>query len=706
MYESAWRVMLIMVAVCFLCANTFAYDTETITAPDGATVTITRDDYGVPHVTAENDVGIFFGQGYAVAQDKMFRMDWWRLAGEGRQAEAFGSHMVSIDIVARTEGYLLDERTEMFEGMNAEYQSILTNYTMGVNAWIDSIYADPETRMPIQYADFSLEYWSVEKSIAAMTWLARGFSAFGGSELERLGELQSFGQDWFDANRPINDPNAPVSIRGGEIVTREWRYSGMQVRQEVIDEITEARHQYYETLEEIGLPPYFGSYLVLIAPARSRDGYAMMLSAPEMNYLAINFPNAGCEIEMTTPDMHFSGLTVPGVPGVVVGRTDHHAWGLTSGKSDNIDIFIDSTETEAYDRYWFEGEWRDFESYNDTIHVLNGISVPISYYRTIHGPVIGADLEAHQVYAKKFAIWKRETAFMTVFLEMARADSVGEFENAMIDCPLVFNFFYADDSGFTKMWHVGAFHDRSLGLDPRLPRKGDGTEEWGDYLTLEELPQVDSDEQNWLVNWNNKPVVWWDNGDNVPWIGDHRVSDVIDIVEPVTNYTYEDLLDVDDLLQRCGSAEFVIEWSDSIRDGIRILPGQSDFINLDNEANPHLSDQWPLRLSYTYKDWIFGDELPVETQNSMPGQFSLKSVYPNPFNPDLSIVIQMHTQSHVQVRIFNILGKEVAVISESQLSTGIHRLVWHAADQASGVYFLKIEVADTQPVIRKVIMLH
>ena len=91
---------------------------------------------------------------------------------------------------------------------------------------------------------------------------------------------------------------------------------------------------------------------------------------------------------------------------------------------------------------------------------------------------------------------------------------------------------------------MGLFQDRSDGVDPRLPHKGDGTEEWGGLIPFTDLPQATSNPEGYFANWNNKPVSWWNHGDITPWVGEHNVKLIKDYVGSIGSFTYENLKDV------------------------------------------------------------------------------------------------------------------------------------------------------------------
>ena len=575
-------------------------------APDGTTVTINRDYFGVPHIVAESEAGVFFGQGFAAAQDRLEQMESYRRMAEGKQAELNGDDYLSSDKSIRSKYYTEYERTQIFNDFPADIKTMLESYRNGVNTYLDSMAINPDKYKPQQFAATEMEPWTVNKSIAMMQFMFRKFGQFGGDELYRLDELQINGQEWLDQYRPINDPTAPTTIHnGGGVASRKWNYSGITVRDEVIQSI-KYKQQQLETLEKmIGLPKKFGSYAVLVSPPKSISGNVMLLGCPQMGDPEQDIPPMIHEVELHCPAFHVGGMVIAGIPSVIVGHNEYHAWSLTSGSSDNSDVYIDSTQDNSYSKYYHNEEWLDFEVFQDTI-ISKGAEHIFTHYRTIHGPVIADDLENHQVFSLKMTFWKKELDAIKSFMGIIRAVNLAEFEAAAALNPFSFNLFYAGKDQKIKYWHIGKFQDRSDGVDPRLPHKGDGSEEWGGFISFENLPAAENPAQNYFVNWNNKPVSWWNHGDNIPWMGDQRVTIIDNYVQPINNFTYNNLIDVPKQIDSHGSYQQAIEFTNTgIIDENIVPPGQSAFIDLYGNKSMHFSDQWQLHQYWRFKDQLF-----------------------------------------------------------------------------------------------------
>ena len=687
------------ITICILMSGILFAQDLTLEAPDGTPVTIHRDEYGVPHIFAESETGVFFGQGYAVAEDRLLQLEFNRRGAEGRLSEVLGSAYLDWDRYRRIISYTQAEKQAQYNQLSEGIQNIAESYSAGINTYLDSVAADPYLK-PLEFflLDIDMEPWTVFNTLSVIQYMALDYGSSGGTELDRLWELQNYGQEWFDANRPINDPTAPTTIEGGAAAEPQtWTYSGITVRNEIIEEYIAYREHLEELRASAGLSGTFGSFAVLATPEKSASGNVMLLGCPQMGTPQEDTPQINNEVELMCPTIHVGGMSIAGIPAVIIGHTEHHGWTMTSGITDNIDIFIDSTSDASGSQYWYNGEWHDVEAITDTIPLQFGAVDIFTHYRTVHGPVMASDLEYHQLFTRKLTFWQQEYRGMEIFYDIWTASSLEQFEQALADNWVMgFNIHYADQEQNVKYWHAGLYQDRTDGVDPRLPHKGDGSEEWGGLIPFEELPQADGTQQDYFANWNNKPVSWWNNGDNVPWIGEQHVTDIKDYVGPISQFTYDNLKDTPFNIGDHGTYQHALEFQgEAIRDENIVPPGQSGFINWQGIPSPHFNDQWPLHLAWEFKDQQFGlEDAGVHQPAVLPSVMVLEQNYPNPFNPTTTIEFYIPQTDYVTIKIFDIVGREIATLMNRELVTGHQTITWNGKNVSSGIYFLKLESGE------------
>ena len=724
-YSQVALFVLVLAFFPFAAAHGQAATDLTLDAPDGTTVTIDRDDFGVPHITADTEAAVFFGQGFAVAQDRLFQMErFWR-SGTGRLAEAFGPNFVPADRQVRSLFYTPAERQAQFDALPEDIQALMLGFIDGVNAYIDSTDANPAVYKPVEYTQvpfttIGIEPLDADKMMGLIQFFIHRFGGAGGNELQRLAELEANGQAWFDENRPINDPTAPTTIPGGttlQPLPREVAYRGPSVDPALYEAVAAQRERVEQLYAELGVPRKFGSYAALIGPSTSASGDVLLLGAPQMGEPFVT--GSGSPVRAVTwesellvgdpaaPALHVAGMTVPGIPGVIIGRTEGRAWTFTSGISDNVDTFVETTEDNTLTRYLFDGEFVDYDAITETINVLGGEPVEFTHYRSVHGPVYATDLGSQQAFTWQYTFWQQELDMFLSLYDVWKAESVDEVEAALELLPGSFAFYHADKAQNINFWYVGFYPDRPDGADPRLPLLGDGSQEWDGFLAFEDLPQDANPAQGYYVNWNNKPAVDWDHGDFMPWTrGAGRTYDgVLDIEEyvaanaPLAFDEMKGIHAVIDAREYPGTYQQLLRFStDGSRAENMIPPGQSAFYNTDGVASPHTADQWPLYQSYEMKPFTFIGANPVANEEpGLPGATpTLGAVYPNPLAGEaVTVVFETPDGGRARVEVIDVLGRTVAVLTDGASTAGTHELSFATRGLPSGVYFVRLTADGT-----------
>ncbi|MEM1055016.1 MAG: penicillin acylase family protein [Bacteroidota bacterium] len=603
--------------------------TTTLTAPDGNTVEIVRDEWGVPHIYGPTETAAFYGQGFAVAQDRLFQMEtFWRVS-TGRMAEIMGPSAVATDQGIRTVFYTPEERATQFDALPADVRAMLDAYIAGINAYIDLAESEPDTYLPFEYTQFPLntmpiERWDRDKAVATLQFFMRRFGEIGGDELARLAELQAQGPDWFEANRPINDPEAYTTIQGGALATRRVQSdltTSLTIDPAVAEGVRARREAIDDDLEAWGVPLKFGSFAALVRPEVSATGDAMLLGAPQMGNPQPDEKAITSEVEIVVAGgIHIAGMTVPGIPGVIIGRNgsqnDQRAWTLTTGTTDNTDTYAEVLGPTGQ-TYLFNGEQVPFQPIPSVIQVLGGDPVEYVALRTVHGPVYAQDAANGLAFSWRYTFWNRELEMVEAFYAAWNSTSLADWQQVASEIPMSFNIFYADTDQNLAYWHVGAYPVRPG--DPRLPAMGTGDEEWLGFVDFADQPQAVNFDQPVLVNWNNKPEASWNQGDNMPWTdtrpggytrtfdGARFLSDHLTAAAGTgAGITFEEVQELNRVVRSNplypeypGTFQQVLSFgtNEVTRAESVTPPGQSGFISASGVPSPHFADQWPLFLS-------------------------------------------------------------------------------------------------------------
>ena len=510
---------------------------ETTLDVGGDRAKIVRDAFGVPHIFADTNRGLFEAYGFAVAQDRLWQLELNRRAARGRLSELFGPAALAADTVVRTVGYTAAELDEQFAKLGTEEQQIFRAYRDGINRFLVEIVSRDPLKLPFEFHALGIrpDPWELRDSVAFGAFMTRRFGEIGGRHLTNQALLSSLVQRFgpqagvaiFNDVRWINDPDAPVTVPVEDAVgerrkAREAEPSPGQLESPSSEDVFEREEAGAKaTWEQLGVATKLGSYAWVISPRKSANRSAMLYGGPQMGFSA---PEVLHEVQLTGGNgFNVMGMAFAGVPPVLIGRNDRIAWTSTTATGGNVDTYQELLC--GTDQYLFKGACTPMESRAEIIGVRGAPPVRLTVRRTIHGPIVASG-GAGVAFSQKRAHWMREIETVRPFLAFDRARNLAGFEAAVKQIVTSHNFLYADQDGNIAYWQAGQVPIRPEGFDFRLPFPGDGRAEWpGGILPM---PRSINPDHGFLANWNNKPSVEYNNADSQIFGKQFRLIDLQD----------------------------------------------------------------------------------------------------------------------------------------------------------------------------------
>jgi penicillin amidase len=493
-------------------------------------VTIRRDDFGVPAITATNESDLWWGAGYAVAQDRLGEMELFKRRGNGTLAEVLGKGSLPDDYIARRDYYTDAELMRMFQKLPATLRARTQAYVDGVNAWIAHARQTPAD-MPNEFTVLGvpLKDWTLLDTLRIGVLLARTIPSGNGNELPNLAALRKLGAKKFNEYLPVRGVPGEITTipaRAGTFSSRPGRTVAQEkaafarslnwLRKVPIPKRSQtARSSRILTGFEreahgidVGLGHVQGSFMWAIR--RPSDNHTFVFNGPQLGYQS---PNTFVELDLTAPGVKLHTATAPGVPVNSNGYNEHVAWGVTSGSSDDDDLFVE--RLAGKERYRYKGKVVKMSCRNERFGYTDAGTMKFvtkRMCRTVHGPVQA--VAGKYAFARRYAIWGRELETLGALAELGQATSLQDVDRALLKTTWTENILAADDQGHIGYWHPGLYPLRNLKWDGRLPLPGDGSAEWNGLLPRRKDPYViDPRGQNWLANWNNVPAKGWGSGD-------------------------------------------------------------------------------------------------------------------------------------------------------------------------------------------------
>jgi penicillin amidase len=465
-------------------------------------VEVLRDKYGVPHVFATDPHDVFFAQGYVTAQDRLWQMDLYRRAAQGRLAEVLGEPALESDRFMRTLGLGRAARLDL-SAISDEARGVLDAYMEGVNKFIQQ----HGESLPLEFAilGYRPEPWTVLDTLAIAKLQLYDAAGNYTQELLRASIAARLGPEVLATLLPDASTNAVADdARAWAIVAPElspgFAGGGPSALASVLG----------------GAGQGLGSNCWALSGARTATGKPLLAGDP---HLPVRNPSIWYEVALDAGDLHVIGFSIPGVPGVVIGHNDRIAWSFTYAYADTQDLFVERQDPTDLRRFEFAGRMENATFLREVIAVKGRADpVVLDVVVTRHGPILTPVLREQK--AQLALRWAALEGSRTVeaVLGMGRARSFGEFRAAAgLFVGAALSACYADVDGHIGYLLVGRLPDRTAG-DGRLPVPGwTGQYEWRGLRSADDNPFLFDPPGGVVLNANNRPV---DRATETGWEGE------------------------------------------------------------------------------------------------------------------------------------------------------------------------------------------
>lgn len=486
-------------------------------------VELIRDRWGVPHVFADTDAGAMFGLGYATVEDRAFQMTYSLRVIQGRLAEVMGDvprlngkgTSVDNDKKMRTFGFYRAAK-RVAASLDGETQRLLRAYCDGVNA----CFAAHAGRLHYLFGKYGVtpEPWTPADCLASWWHMGQFFATDGTRDLIARRDALNPGrrQRRLTAMRrargrrsalpdqvPKLPPDDHPAVVQPEDVSPEW-----------VARVNDFARQ-HGMLTDAGAPqptPKF-SHTWVVGGARTTTGSAVLVSDPQT---PVRNPSLFYEFHIVGKSFNVRGIGVPGSPVVLVGFTEHVAWGCTALGADQADLFLLKTDAAHPNQYFYAGRWRQMTVRPETIQVRG--QAPVSYVvrETVLGPVATAFCFARrgeEVALKRIPVCETDRETVQAAFGMWRARNAREFGLALPkwrfpSC----NMLWGDRDGSIGYQTLVAVPLRS----PHAPAFGRAAgvatspaDDWQGILPYDLLPHVLNPKRGYLYSANHRAIGSW-----------------------------------------------------------------------------------------------------------------------------------------------------------------------------------------------------
>lgn len=489
------------------------------------------DQWGVPHMYAEDVQDVAFVQGFNAARDRLWQIDLWQRRSLGKLSEVFGDEWIEHDRGARLFSYRGNIEKE-WDAYGPDAEAIATGFAEGVNAYIDQTEDDPEM-LPVEFKalDYEPRRWEPEDIVRMRV---HAITLNVSSEVQRAITLREFDEDVERIRQWLDPEDWEIEVPEGldldlipEDVLDVFEMATMShtditfdeddvCNPDVLDDISVVTNSSNSTNGEIPgksdlmkkeTPSASNNWAV--APELTETGRPILANDP---HRAHNVPSLRYMAHISSPEFDVIGAGEPGLPGISIGHNGNTAFGLTIVHIDQQDLYVYETNPDNPNEYKYEDEWMPMEVETETLPIRDGDDREVDLKFTTHGPVIHEDPDENIAFAVRTVWTDPGTTAYFGGIGYMRAENIEEFQDAMEGeltpemqgwgAPPE-NQVAADTEGNIG-WFPGGRTPVRPNWDGLLPVPGDGRYEWDEYLHQSNLPREINPDRGWVATANQE----------------------------------------------------------------------------------------------------------------------------------------------------------------------------------------------------------
>jgi len=357
-------------------------------------VTVRRDSRGIPYIEAKSDADLYFTQGYVTASDRLWQMDLMRRLARGETAELFGQQALEGDKRWRRFGFATLTETAS-RNLTGEMSVAMEAYANGVNAYIATL--DDKT-MPAEFKilQYKPRAWTAADSLVIGAVLADALSSTWQMDLLRQQLSVAPKEKFADLTNPVT-PN-DVVLYGKDVPQSKAKSptSKVGVTDGLMAFADKDAYLRKDSLEMVGLyaEGLAASNNWVVSGKRTADGKAMLANDPHLSATA---PGIWYLASIQSPNVHAAGVTIPGMPAIIIGHNENIAWGMTNVGPDVQDIYVETTDGELASgaaKYRTPTGFEALKTRKEKINVRGNLMKPdmspvdLDVYETRNGPIV------------------------------------------------------------------------------------------------------------------------------------------------------------------------------------------------------------------------------------------------------------------------------------------------------------------------------
>lgn len=460
------------------------YSGETPVAGLSSSVKIIWDENGVIHIEGKTVEDVIIASGYATAKERLWQMEMVRRVAKGQLSEIFGETTVDIDRLFLTLN--LDSITiRNYQQISAESKEWLQNYATGINAFLK----ESQNDLPIEFMimGFKPVPWTAEDCLLQnrlMAWLLNF----------------NWRADFLYWQLASKLPAEKMQ----EIIPQWKNYPNILPDYSTIKNIQRLTDIHMQLREILNLPSgFWGSNSWAVSPQKMRNGKAWLANDP---HLSLQLPSIWIEMHLKSENFEVMGFALPGSPGIIIGRNNFIAWGLTNGMIDDSDLFLEKVDT-LENIFWKDNVKLPLHRREHLIRIKDKPDLIYTVYATETGPLVNgiiSEMKTSQAITLKW-VGAENSDELKTFIGLAFATNWSDFVNALQTYAVpAQNFVYADRQGNIGYHLAGKIPIRSYASGLIALPAWESKYKWTGWIAFDQLPQIYNPVEGFIVTANNQ----------------------------------------------------------------------------------------------------------------------------------------------------------------------------------------------------------
>lgn len=485
--------------------------------------TVYFDDYGIPHIYAQNQEDALTALGYVHAQDRLFQMELIRRIAPGRLSEIFGEKMLKNDKFFVSLGIeQASEKAVKNIDKNSEAYKLSVAYLNGINQYIKN------GPTPIE---FSLIGIKKEPYTLKDIYNIAGYMSFSFAMAQKTDPLltilkEKLGDNYIKDLHINTNPNSTI----------------IKTSKQDIKSYEEMVANINEVMEKTPISPFIGSNSWVVSAKKTSTGNVLFANDP---HIAYSQPAVWYEAYIKTPNYEMYGYHLAGVPFPLLGHNRNYAYGLTMFENDDLDFYKEENNPENKNQYKTPNGYADYKIFTKTIKVKNADDVTIEVKNTRHGPIMNHvidNMPNSNPIAMDWVYTNSDVNLLKALYTISRATKMDDVKKgaSLISAPGL-NIMYGDAKGNIAWWAAAKLYKLKSNSSRKLILNGaTGEDDIDQYLDFSENPMAENPSWNYVYSANNQP----DTIANVLYPGyylpENRAKRIVQLLQPKNDWSKQD----------------------------------------------------------------------------------------------------------------------------------------------------------------------